>query len=194
LIATARGFPDYELRASAREVKEHDASLPLLEASFGPTSGSFALEKQSATPVSALDEDFAWNAAGDWVGLATDSAGQHLLRAPFFLPKEWTLALHRRQAPLFLNEGYPLSLDEEFSFEMQNQAEASVLPKPIESKTGVLHWRIEWLKPAQGKLTARLTAELGHGELTLEETSRFQKDLTILLNALAAGVSWEIGR
>src|SRR5262249_6204873 len=79
LNATARGFPDYQLRASAREVKEHDASLPLLEGSFGPTSGSFALEKQSATPVSALDEDFAWSAAGDWVGLATDFAGQHHL-------------------------------------------------------------------------------------------------------------------
>ena len=29
LNATARGFPDYELRAAAREVKEHEASLPL---------------------------------------------------------------------------------------------------------------------------------------------------------------------
>src|SRR5262249_5644378 len=146
--------------------KEHDASLPLLEGSFGPTSGSFALEKQSATPVSALDEDFAWSAAGDWVGLATDFAGQHHLRAPFFLPKEWTLALHRRQAPLFLNEGYPLSLDEEFSFEVPSEAGDCALPKPSESKTGVLHWSVEWLKSARGKLTARLTAELGHGELT----------------------------
>ena len=193
LNATARGFPDYELRAAAREVKEHEASLPLLEAGFRPAAGSFALEQQNATAVSALDEDFSWKADGSWIGLASASSGQGILRAPFFLPKQWSLALHRRQGPLFLNEGYPLSLDEEFSFAMPAGGPCT-LPEPKENKAGPLSWKVEWTNSAPGKLSARFTAELRHGELSLEETPQFQQELAGLLNALAAGANWPLGR
>jgi transglutaminase-like putative cysteine protease len=190
LNAVAKGFPDYQLRAAARDVKEHAASLPLLEAGFRAAAGSFALEKQTSTPVSELDEDFSWKANGSWIGLVSASGGQRILRAPFFVPKEWNLALHHRKGSLFLNEGYPLSLDEEFSLIMPAETQAWILPRRRESGNGVLKWAIEWTNTA-GKFVARLTAELKHGELSLEETTEFQKQLAALLNAAASGTSWE---
>src|SRR5207253_3125354 len=60
LTVTALGYPDYELRSAAREIKEHRSSVPLLAAWFRPVAGSFALEKQNSTPVSSLEEDFSW--------------------------------------------------------------------------------------------------------------------------------------
>ena len=48
------------------------------------------------------------------MGLCSTAGGSRLLRAPFWLPKEWDLALHRRKAGLYLNQGYPLTLEEEF--------------------------------------------------------------------------------
>ncbi len=84
---------------------------------------SFALPRallpwkpRSATSVAALNEDFAWHATGTCVGLCSTAGGSRLLRAPFWLPKEWDLALHRRKAGLYLNQGYPLTLEEEFEF------------------------------------------------------------------------------
>ena len=49
-------------------------------------------------------------------GAVLKGGGGGLLRAPFWLPKEWDLALHRRKAGLYLNLGYPLTLEEEFEF------------------------------------------------------------------------------
>ena len=63
LSATALGYPDYELRTTAREAKEHAVGVPLLAAKYRPAAGSFALESQSATSVAALNEDF--HLAGD---------------------------------------------------------------------------------------------------------------------------------
>jgi len=39
LSATALGYPDYELRATARETKEHASTLPLLAAKLHPVAG-----------------------------------------------------------------------------------------------------------------------------------------------------------
>ena len=68
------------------------------------------------------------------------------------------------------------------------------LPEPKENKAGPLSWKVEWTNSAPGKLSARFTAELRHGELSLEETPQFQQELAGLLNALAAGASWPLGR
>jgi hypothetical protein len=187
LNAKASGYPDYELRTAARETKEHALTLPLRAAQFRPAAGSFALETQSATSVAALDEDFAWHATGNCVGLLSMAGGSRLLRAPFWLPKEWDLALHRRKAGLYLNQGYPLTLEEEFEFTLPADAQPAVLPGVSENKSAPLRWRIEWTKIGNDKLSARMRAELAGGELSVAETPALQKRLRELLAAVAGG-------
>jgi hypothetical protein len=189
LTATAMGYPDYELRTMAREAKEHAFTLPLLAAKYRPAAGAFALESQSATSVAALDEDFTWRAAGACVGLFSRVVGGGLLRAPFWLPKEWDLALNRRKAALYLNQGYPLTLEEEFEFALPPKAPAAVLPGVRENSAAPLRWRVEWAKLGDDKVVARLHAELAQGELTVAETPVMQRQLRELLAALAAGAS-----
>src|SRR5713226_9446155 len=67
-----------------------------------------------------------------------------LLHSPFWLPKEWDLALHQRKGALFLNEGYPLTLDEEFAFELPTKVQVFELPGLAENDQEPLRWRIEW--------------------------------------------------
>ena len=189
LNATASGFPDYELRTTARETREHALTLPLLAALFHPAAGSFALESQTATSVAALNEDFAWHATGTCVGLFSSAGGSRLLRAPFWLPKEWELALHRRKAGLYLNQGYPLTLEEEFEFTLPAKAQPAVLPGVSENNSAPLRWRIEWTNIGDDKLSARMRAELARGELLPADTPALQKQLRQLLGALAAGAS-----
>ncbi|MGD0259616.1 MAG: DUF3857 domain-containing protein [Verrucomicrobiota bacterium] len=193
LTATARGYPDYELRTTAREAKEHAFTLPLLSAKYRPAAGSFALESQSATSVAALNEDFTWRAAGTCVGLFARAADSGLLRAPFWLPKEWDLALHRRKAGLYLNQGYPLTLEEEFEFALPPKAQPAVLPGVRENSTAPLRWRVEWTKLGDDKLAARMRAELARGELTAAETPVVQRQLRGLIAALAGGASLPAG-
>ena len=188
----ARGYPDYELRATARESKEHAASAPLLAARLHPVAGAFALDAQSATQVSALDEDFSGQMEGTWVGGASQMAGKWLLRVPFWTPKEWDVALHHRKSPLFLDEGYPLTLDEEFEFTLPARVELEPLPVTNQNLTGPLQWRTEWARVGNDKLSARFHAELARGELSLAETAEFQKQLRELLTVFAAGVSFTI--
>jgi len=189
LKATALGYPDYELRSTAREMKEHAFGVPLLAAKYWLAAGSFALETQSATSVAALNEDFTWLAAGTCVGLFSKFGEGGLLRAPLWLPKEWGLALHRRKAGLYLNMGYPLTLEEGFEFTLPAKAQPAVLPGVKENAAAPLRWRVEWTKIGEGKVAARMRAELARGELTAAETPAVQEQLRELLGALAAGAS-----
>jgi len=116
-------------------------AIPLLAARFDPVAGVFALEKQGASSISALDEDFTWQAEGRTVGIANKLNKEVIIQAPFWLPDEWKLALHRREAPLFLNQGYPLTLDEEFQFVLPLGAQPARLPGVQESNNAPLRWR-----------------------------------------------------
>jgi hypothetical protein len=189
LNATAVGYPDYELRTTARESKEHGFSVPLLAARFRPAAGSFALEEQKASEVSALGESFAWSAEGTWVGGCSSGGSFWWLHSPFWLPKEWEAALHRRQAGLYLSQGYPLILEEEFVFLLPAKAQLGPLPGVSENKTEPLQWRVEWASIGEGKLVARLRAELARGEVPAAETPGLQKQLRALLAALAGSAS-----
>jgi hypothetical protein len=192
LSVIALGYPDYELRAAARGTKEHGASFPLLAAKFRPAAGSLALEKQTASAVSALDENFSWKGEGTWVGGSSVSGGTRWLHSPFWLPKEWDLALHRRKAGLFLNQGYPLTLEEVFEFALPAKAQPGSLPGVSENKTEPLRWRIEWTRIGDDKLAARLHAELARGEFSMAETPLLQKQLRELLAAMAASASLSV--
>jgi hypothetical protein len=192
LKAQALGCADYDLRAAAREAGANRASPPLLAARFRPVAGSFALSHQRFTPVSALNENFSWEAEGTSLGSASASGGQWLLLSPFWLPKEWDQALHSRKTPLFLNQGYPLTLEEEFDFTLPPRAQPAPLPGVSENKTGPLRWRIEWQMSGDHKLSASLRAELARGELAAADTPVLQKQLCDLLAALASGASFSV--
>lgn len=192
----ASGYPDYELRETARETKEASASLPLLAARFRPASGTFALDKQTATSVAALDQDFSWKGDGTILGITSPNAAeaarsQIALRAPFWIPKEWDLALHRREASLFLNQGYPLTLEQKLQFQLPPNPATVALPAAAQNTQPPLRWRINWDKANQ-QLTATFHAELVSGELNETETRAFQEQLRRLLASLAQ--SAEISR
>jgi hypothetical protein len=204
----ALGYSDYELRESAREAKEHAGAVPFLSARYRFGGGSFALEKQTATPVTALDQDFAWHAQGSVVGALSylphesansdhatrpTSAGQHaILRPSFWLPKEWDLALNHRKSALFLNQGYPLTLDEELDFALPSQSHIAGLPDPAGSAQGPLKWKVEWTKPGDTGLRATLRAELSKGELSVAETASLQHQLRALFAAVNAGATLDL--
>lgn len=186
---TTLGYPDYELRAAAREMKR--STVPVLTAKFQPTAGVFELEQQSFTPVSTLSENFAWSAEGKCVGLLSATGGKGQLRAPFWLPREWELALHRRKSALFLNQGYPLRLDEEIELSLPATAQQVLLPAAVESPSEPLRWQVEWSRRGD-KVIARLSVELARGELSLSDTPALQKQLRELWSALAAGASFAL--
>jgi hypothetical protein len=158
----------------------------LLASAYRPAAGAFAVEKQTATRVSALDEDFGWQAEGAAIGLSVLRGEHWVLHSPFWVPQEWDQALQRRQTPLFLNQGYPLTLEQEFAFALPPGARRVSLPAPREERGEPLRWKVEWQQSSPEQLTARLHAELLRGELSPEETPRFQEQLRQLLSALAA--------
>jgi hypothetical protein len=186
LTATGHGYPDYELREAAREVGERRRSVPLFAARFRPVAGAFALEKQKWSAVSALDEDFSWEGEGEFVGAIAGTP--LLLHCPFWLPREWDLALHRRRGALFLNQGYPLQLKQEFEFTLPANARPQALPAARENKTEPLRWNLQWSKVGDAKLAASLRIELAKGELSSAETVEFQKQQRALLSAMAEEV------
>jgi len=198
----AFGYPDYELRESSRAAREHAGAVPFLSHRYRISAGSFALQKQSATSVAALDQDFTWHAQGDLVGplsylpgksgnSAHEPRNTQLLRPSFWLPKEWDLALNQRKSALFLNRGYPLTLDEQLDFALPLGSQVDALPDPAASTQGPLKWKIEWSKSGDSKLRATLNAELTKGELSNAETASLQQQLRALLNAANAAITFE---
>ncbi len=193
VIADALGYPDYELREAAREGKEHAASFPLLSARFRLTAGSFALERQSGTPVAALNENFSWHADGNCIGLLSSAPGdpasstghQTFLRVPFWVPREWEFALHRRKTGLFLNQGYPLTLEEQLEITLPANANPAAFHAASENKQGPFHWNLEWEKTGNAKLLARFRVVLPSGELSAAEAATFQQELRAMLSALS---------
>jgi hypothetical protein len=184
LQATARGFSDYQLREAARQVKDDLGTLPLLSVRWRPAGGSFSLVHQRMTLVFELDQEFSWEAEGTLIGLSSGSEPWST-RAPFWLPKEWDLALHRRRSPLYLNQGYALTLDENVTFQLPPRLSKEVLPSACENVKPPLRWRIAWTRVANDKLQAHFQAELSHGDLSLAETAACQEQLRALLAAFA---------
>jgi hypothetical protein len=109
---------------------------------------------------------------------------QIALRAPFWIPKEWDLALHRREAALFLNQGYPLTLEQTLRCKLPSNASSVALPAPSQNNQPPLRWQLNWSKADQ-QLIATFRTELVRGELSETETRGFQEQLRRLLAALA---------
>ncbi len=192
LDATALGFADYTLRSAAMDFKGGKSLLPLLAVHFRPTAGVFGLEKQTHTSVSALNEDFTWNAEGFFAGILSTAGEKRALRAPFWLPKEWDAALNHRQTPLYLHQGYPLLLDETLEFTLPAKSQQITLPAAAENTTEPLTWKMEWSQSSATIINAHLHIELAQGELTLSETTAFQQQLRDLFTALAAEANFTL--
>jgi len=190
LRVATRGFPDYQFREAARDTHEDMGSIPLLAVRWRPVAGSFASDHQTMTSISQLDQDFSWEAKGSLIGLSSQSAEKTSLRSPFWLPKEWDLALHQRRAPLFLNRGYPLAIEENFRVRLPASGPKIGLPSPCENAQPPLRWGIEWTRVAGDQLLARFHAELVRGDLPATDTAAFQQQLRALLSALAAEASY----
>jgi hypothetical protein len=188
LAVTASGYPDYLLRQTAQELRDHSAA-PLLDMRFAPLTGVFALQNESRSAISALERDFSSSTDGDWVGLVSANGTNILIRPPVWLPKEWLLAMHHRKQPLFLNEGFPLRLEEEFGLALPYKAQSSGLCPLMYSEGGPLRWRVEWTRVSDDKLVVRFEAELAQGELSEADTQQFQQQLRGLLSAAAQGAS-----
>jgi len=127
-------------------------------------------------------------------GLLSRTAGNWLLRAPFWLPKEWDLAPHHRENPLYLHQGYPLMLDQEFDFALPPEARFIELPPTSRNEAGPLRWVMEWTRAGENAqaLHAKLRVELTCGELSLQETHELQRHLPRLFEALASGASFSL--
>ena len=136
--------------------------------------------------VSSLGEDFRWEGRGTWIGLGSSASAHTRVRSPLWIPKEWDLALHHRRSPLYLNQGYPLQLDEEIQLKVAGDLTGAVLPAACGSESPPLHWRIQWARVAHDKLVVRFQARFERGDLSSEETAAFQQQLRLLLKALAA--------
>ena len=190
LSVSTAGFSDYQLRFAARALRESDSSAPLLGGHFQPVAGAFALENQHFTAISALGENFEWQGEGKCVGICSRAENKWTLRAPFWLPKEWSVALHHRNSPLFLNQGYPIILEEEIELALPKSAQQIRLPSPRHNPTQPLRWKIDWVTATEGKLTGRLEVELAQGELSRSETPVFQEQLRSLMSALAGNIGF----
>ena len=189
LDATASGFPDYELRAASQD---NQSTRSLLAVHFRPAAGVFGLEKQSHTSASDLSENFNLAAHGFFAGIISATGDKRALRAPFWLPREWDTALNHRTHPLFLHQGYPLLLDEEFEFSLPAGASQIMLPATGENSAGPLTWKIEWSQPGSGKVSARLHLELARGELSAAETPALQKQLRALFAAVGTEANFTL--
>jgi len=190
LKARAQGYPDYQFRELARQTKDRYGAAPLLATRFRPANGSFGLDDQKASSVAAMTEDFSWHAEGTFFGLSSVASGRRLIRAPLWLPKEWDSALHQRHSPLFLNQGYPLTLEEKFTIQIPEGSSILEMPPCRESTDGPLRWRIDWTRVGNDKLVPHFQAQLVRGELSLAETEAFQKQLRLLITALGLSASF----
>ncbi len=201
LDLTSAGYADYDLRSMARRVGGYKANLPLLSQGFRPVAGVFELISQRHSLVANLNETFSWSAEGNWSGLVSvlpDQSG-HVLRGPFWLPGEWDVAVHPRTLPLYLNEGYPLVLEQEIEISLPAGTEKMALPAPQGNQDHPLKWRVEWTQVGQPRLRsgqpvvlAKLRAELASGDLSQQDTVLFQKQLRALYNALGNGMVYTV--
>jgi len=185
----ATGYADYKLRTIGRSIGKR-SSMPLLSGAFRLMNGSLALHNQDFTSPSDLDRDFVLGTAGKLIGICGTDTSHVTLRAPLWLPAEWTVALHQRKEPLFLNEGYPLLFHQRVEFKLASGGSRMRLPPDIKNGDGPLRWSLVWSYSPEQALVVSLDCELAKGELSREETIQFQKQVRELFSALAQTASF----
>jgi transglutaminase-like putative cysteine protease len=198
ISVTTRGYGDYSLRAAGR-VAGRSKSIPVLSSEFALANGLFALTNQKFTSPSQLDRGFLLEMEGTLIGICEREGSDAVVRSAFWMPAEWMVALHQRDAPLFLNEGYPLLLKQSVEIKLPPDSSPSRLPPRQESTDGPLRWSLSWQRgfptDSAGKyVAANLECELLKPELSREETVQFQKQARELFNALARTATFDINK
>ena len=188
LAIATHGFPDYALRATARNLAGREATRPLPLRELAASTGLFALETQRFTAPGALGEPFAWTGTGSFSAVLTSVGAGVLLRAPFLLPAEWDAALHERSTPLYLNRGYPLTIEQEITFALPPGVEMS-LPAEHVHDSEPLRFSLRFSRGDAGTLVARLELTLTAGDLDEAATATFQTALRRLTAALSEGAT-----
>ncbi len=189
--AAATGYSDYELRRVAAALNGARPAFPILGEAWETVAGRLSLSTQEFTPAARLDQEFAWTGSGRFLGLRSAAGARTLWRAPFWLPREWNQALHPRKAPLFLNQGYPLRLEQVVEARLPAGAGALDLPPARASDQAPLRWKLEWSRAAAETVRASLHLELGPGTLSPAAAAQFAEQLGALLTALSNGASLE---
>jgi hypothetical protein len=173
--------------------------VPVLNGELVIANGFFALTNQKFTSPSDLDRDFFLEMEGTLIGIWEREASDAVVRSAFWMPAEWMVALHARDKPLFLNEGYPLLLNQSVQIKLPSDSSPARLPPRQQSTQGPLRWSLAWQHPYQthspGKyVAANLECELLKAELSREETVQFQKQARELFNALAQTATFDINK
>ena len=192
--ARATGIMDYQLRAAARHFGGVKACINLLDGLVRPPAGVETLRRQTFLGPSEMGQDFTWIGDSTWDGLvsalpAGNGAGKggRLVRAPFVLPAEWTIALQPRTTGLYLDQGYPCEIIQRVTLHLGGE-HAPGLPAGGESSTGPLQYRLQWTRTDSATIAATLTLTLAQADLSPEETAVFQGEVHALHQILAQGV------
>jgi hypothetical protein len=194
LSGQAKGYADYALRQAARRAASEIATRPILGELLRPAAGALGLKSQTHTPPLVLGQDFRWQGRGTMAGLESAlPGGARLLRAPFWLPRDWEAAVHPRRSGLFVHDGYPLRLEQTVDVELPAGAREVALPEAVEQAQGPLRFKSAWTRDATGVVRARLEIEAARGEIGPAETGAFQDALRRLMGVVAQGVTYVPG-
>ena len=164
LNATALGYPDYELRTAAREAKEHGFSAP--------AAGGQVPSRRRFLRVGEAEGHCGVGAGRELCLERRGDVGWRLLdrrelevaaRAVLAAQGVGLAALHRRKAGLYLNQGYPLTLEEEFVFLLPPKAQLGSLPGVSERKTGAVAVEGRMDEDRGGKAGGAIAGRVGAG-------------------------------
>ena len=186
--AKAAGFPDYEWRRMAARPGVRRGHEALIDPAWRLSAGEFVLAQQRFTPPSRLEEPFGWEAGGECLGLTSRSEYGQLCRVPFWIPREWGLALQPRAGPLHLNQGYPLRLVQSVRLSLPATGRMKGLPALAENTVPPLRWKLDWVRGVDATLEGRLEVELVRGDIPFPEVATVQRQVRDCLEALANAV------
>jgi hypothetical protein len=192
LAVTSSGIADYGLRSNAQHIASGQSTRPLLASIYRPSTGVFALGRQSFTAAADLSASFEWHGEGRCVGLVTRSGSNYRVRVPFWIPRAWDTVLNARQAPLFIHQGYPLKLEQEFDVTLPAAVQNLVLPAASAGVRDPFHWQLKWSLHAGGKVKAKLTTKLLRGELSSDDTPVLQAQLQKLFESMVGEVRFSL--
>jgi transglutaminase-like putative cysteine protease len=181
--AQATGYADYALRAAARRMHKR-SPVPLLSSALRLANGSFALQSQQFTSPSDLENNFQVEMTGTAIGICALDTTNGFVRSPLLIPAEWTIALHSRRQPLFLNDGYPLLVSEGAEIKLPRNVRAE-LPPDTKNEQGPLRWSVSWSRSSDKALMVALDCELAKSDLSMAETTQFQRQVRELFTVLS---------
>ncbi len=184
-----KGFADYALRSALNARK---GSIGVLDSLFQPVSGRFEPSQEESSSTDDLSAPATCMTSGTWRGLisAVPASKTKLMFLPAWVPSQWDLAALPRHNDLFLNEGYPMSIEQNFTIDLSPDARGVEVPANAGRKGPALSWDLEWSKVSDQKITAKLTISLEKSTLDSAGVADFQLSYNLLEDALRDGLAY----